>query len=226
MVPLLLTAFAALDAVRHIPIFVLVAIPVIAAALPVAASLAVSQRRPDASRFRPLFNGAVVILIGVFALSKWVSLARNQDAREAELYPQKAVAFLQASFLPINFLPINDQPRRMFVYYDWGGYAIWKLYPDYRVFVDGRADLYGDDLLRQAIKTVVDLQTGWRDVLDRWKVEAILVPPTCALAQALLLDPNWHAAFGDSKAIILLRTHPAAENAGLFQRPVVRGARK
>ena len=36
MVPLLLTSFAALDAVRHIPIFVLVAIPVIAAALPVA----------------------------------------------------------------------------------------------------------------------------------------------------------------------------------------------
>src|SRR6266849_620422 len=34
-VPLLLTSFAALDAVRHIPLFVLVAIPVIAAALPV-----------------------------------------------------------------------------------------------------------------------------------------------------------------------------------------------
>ena len=36
IVPLLLTSFAALDAVRHIPIFVLVAIPVIAAALPAA----------------------------------------------------------------------------------------------------------------------------------------------------------------------------------------------
>src|SRR6202163_3790669 len=35
LVPLLLTSFAALDAVRHIPIFILVAIPVIAAALPV-----------------------------------------------------------------------------------------------------------------------------------------------------------------------------------------------
>jgi hypothetical protein len=203
IVPLLLTSFAALDAVRHIPIFVLVAIPVIAAALPVAAS---SQRRPDSSRFRPLFNMAVVILIGVFALVRWFSLARSQDARQAQLYPQKAVAFLQAS----------EHPRRIFVYYDWGGYAIWKLYPEYRVFVDGRADLYGDDLLRQAIKTVVDLRTGWRDILDRWKVEAVLVPPSCALAQALLLDPNWRAAFVDSKAIILLRTHPAVENAAIF----------
>jgi hypothetical protein len=211
LVPLLLTSFAALDAVRHIPIFVLLAMPVIAAALPSAsASLAVSQRRPDSSRFRPLFNGAVVILIGVFALVKWVSLARNQDAREAEQFPQKAVAFLRAS----------DQPRNIFVYYDWGGYAIWKLYPQYRVFVDGRADLYGDDLLRQ-FKTAVQLRTGWREVLDSWKVETVLVPPSCALAQALLLDPNWHAAFSDSKAILLVRTQPGFENAGIFQRAIV-----
>jgi hypothetical protein len=206
IVPLLLTSFAALDAVRHIPLFVLVAIPVIAAALPIVwgrphslhlrrTSPAASQPPPDSSRFRPLFNMAVVILIAVFALVKWVSLARNQDAREAELFPQKAVAFLQA----------GDQPRRIFVYYDWGGYAIWKLYPKYHVFVDGRADLYGDDLLRQ-FKTAVQLRTGWRDVLDSWKVEAVLVPPSCALAQALLLDPTWHTIFIDAKAIILVRT--------------------
>jgi hypothetical protein len=199
IVLLLLTSFAALDAVRHIPIFVLVAIPVIAASLSAASvSPAASQRRPDSSRFRPLFNVAAVILIAVFALVKWVSLAGSQDAREAEQYPQRAVAFLQAS----------AQPQRIFVYYDWGGYAIWKLYPEYRVFVDGRADLYGDDLLRQ-FKTALQLRTGWRDVLDSWKVEAVLVPPSCALAQALLLDPNWQVAFTDSKAIILLRMHPA-----------------
>ena len=206
IVPLLLTSLAALDAVRHIPIFILVAIPVIAAALPVATgsragSSEVSKNArlgaPISSWFRPSFNLAIVILIAVLALVKWVSLARNQDAREAELFPQKAVAFLRA----------GDQPQRIFVYYDWGGYAIWKLYPEYRVFVDGRADLYGDDLLRQ-FKTAVQLRTGWRDVLDSWKVEAVLVPPSSALSQALLLDPKGHVAFVDSKAIILVRTHP------------------
>ncbi|MGA2457271.1 MAG: hypothetical protein ABSF85_06870 [Terriglobales bacterium] len=222
LVPLLLTSFAALDAVRHIPIFVLLAIPVIAAALPPApASQAVAQRHPISSRFRPLFYGAVLVLMAVLALVKWVTLARNQAAREAEQFPEKAVAFLRGS----------DQPRKIFVYYDWGGYAIWKLYPEYRVFVDGRADLYGaelrsEDLLRQ-FQTAVQLRTGWRDVLDNWEVEAALVPPSCALAQALLLDPNWHAAFRDSKAIILVRTpvrtlvrtHPAVENADRFQGP-------
>ncbi len=211
LVPLLLTSFAALDAVRHIPIFVLVAIPVIAAALPIAsASSLVPRRHPDSSRLRPLFNGAVVILIVVFALVRWASLARNQNAREAEQFPEKAVAFLRS----------GDYPQNVFVYYDWGGYAIWKLYPEYRVFVDGRADLYGNDLLRQ-FQTVVQLRTGWRSVLERWRVEAVLVPPACAVAQALLLDPEWHVAFSDSKAIILLRRHPVVEGVDVFHRPLV-----
>jgi hypothetical protein len=207
MAPLLLTACAALDAVRHIPIFVLLAVPTLAAALPaVSASLtvAVSDRPPGSSRLRPLFNGAVVILLAAFALARWVSLARSQDAREAEQYPQKTVAFLRS----------GDYPRNVFVYYDWGGYAIWKLYPEYRVFVDGRADLYGDDHLRQ-FTTAVQFRTGWREVLDRWKVDAVLVPPACALAQALLLDPNWHTAFRESKAILLVRRGAAAANVGV-----------
>ncbi|MFY9659931.1 MAG: hypothetical protein WAJ97_04860 [Terriglobales bacterium] len=216
IIPLLLTAFAALDAVRHIPIFVLLAIPVIAAALPVApAPSLLSPPGPGSSRFRPLFNGAVVVLLAVFALVKWVGLARNQDAREAEQFPKKAVAFLRAS----------DSPRRVFVYYDWGGYAIWRLYPEYRVFIDGRADLYGADVLRQ-FKTAIQLRTGWRDVLDSWQVEAVLLPPSCALAQALVLDPDWRAAFKDSNTIILSRTHPAVENTALSAKPAIKGLRK
>jgi hypothetical protein len=207
MAPLLLTACAALDAVRHIPILVLLAVPAIAAALPAdspSLTVAVSDRPPRSSRLRPLFNALVVILLAVFALVRWVSLARSQDAREAEQFPQKTVAFLRS----------GDYPRNVFVYYDWGGYAIWKLYPEYRVFVDGRADLYGNDHLRQ-FTTAVQLRTGWREVLDRWKVDAVLVPPACALAQALLLDPNWHTAFRESKAILLVRTQAAVANAGV-----------
>lgn len=216
IVPLLLTAFAALDAVRHIPIFAAVAMPVIAAALPyTSVSVSGSQRRSVLSRFRPLFIAAVVILMAALALMKWTTLARGQEAREATQFPQKAVDVLHA----------GDYPRRLFVYYDWGGYALWRLYPEYRVFVDGRADLYGDDLLRQ-FKTAVQLRTGWQDVLDGWDVQAVLLPPSCALAQALLLDSKWRTAFGDSQSILLLRRQPTVENAAISQRDGVIELRK
>jgi hypothetical protein len=216
IVPLLLVSFAALDAVRHIPIFVLVAIPVIAAALPVASLAAlISEKRRRLARFRPIFNAAVVILLAAFAITKWTGLIRRQNVREAELFPEKAVAFLRGA----------NEPGRLLVYYDWGGYAIWNLYPEYRVFVDGRADLYGDDILHQ-FKTALQLRTGWREVLDHWKVETVLIPPSCALAQALLLDANWKTAFRDPTAIVLVKTQPARERAEIANADLVGRAKK
>ncbi|MFZ0684360.1 MAG: hypothetical protein WAM89_02355 [Terriglobales bacterium] len=215
-VPLLLTGFAALDAARHIPIFILLAIPVIAAALPAGAGAVTAlPRRLVATRFRPIFNLAVIVLTGALVLAKWSSLARNEDAKEAEMFPREAVAFLHS----------GDYPRDLFVDYDWGGYVLWKLYPEYRVFVDGRADLYGDKLLRQGAETVLDLRTGWREVLDHWKVEAILVPPSSAVAQALMLDPEWHVAFRDSKATVLVRRLDPVENARIFEESGLSGPR-
>jgi hypothetical protein len=201
LLPLLFTSFAALDAVRHIPIFILLAIPVIVAAIPVSSTFTtLSLPHPGRSRFRAFFNAAALLLLAVFALSRWVTLARDQEARETALFPQKAVAFLRAS----------HQPDRLFVYYDWGGYAIWKLYPQYRVFADGRADLYGDNLL-QSIRTAVQLRHGWQETLDSWDVQTILVPPSSALAQALLIDPHWSATYLDSQAVIFVRTRLPAD---------------
>jgi len=200
MVPLLFTAFASLDAARHIPIFVLVAIPVIAA-LPFTSAPLRGENQGLVFPSRPLFNAAIIILIAVFALVKLVVICRSQGALEGEIYPQAAVASLRSA----------GHVKRLFAYYNWGGYAIWKLYPDYQVFVDGRADLYGDALLSQ-FKTAIQLHTGWQEVLDRWRVEAVLAPPGCALAQALLVDPQWQTAFSDSNALILRRSERGSKS--------------
>lgn len=202
IIPLLLTAFAALDASRHIPIFVLVAIPIIAAALPVS-NPQPSPRRPTSWRFRPAFSALAIILMALFALAKWTTLARNQAARVAQTFPQDAVEFLRTNSFPVN---TPSQNAKLFVYYDWGGYAIYRLYPRYRVFVDGRADLYGDDLMRDSVRTLIDLRSGWQDILNRWQVETILVPPSSALAQALLLNRHWRTTFSDSHAVIFSRS--------------------
>ena len=193
LVPLILTLLAALDAVRHSPLFVLLAIPVISAAsLGVSSQLGPQPQTPiRQSRFA--FRSVVVLLMAGFAITRWIALVRNQSRTEAELYPVKAMEFLRSRPLP----------SRLFVYYDWGGYAIWQLYPKARVFVDGRADLYGDDILRQ-FQDAAQLRTGWRQVLDNWEVQAVLVPSGSPLAQGLLLDEHWRVEYRDLKAILFL----------------------
>jgi hypothetical protein len=201
LAPLLLTFLAALDAVRHIPIFVLLATPVIAAAFPITPARRWSEWtagvRARSPRLQFAFRAAILLLMAAFAVIRWDGLVRRQSHQEAELFPSQAVEFLRS----------HSGPGRLFVYYDWGGYAVWRLYPQYRVFVDGRADLYGDDLLHQ-FQEASQLHAGWEQVLDKWGVQAVLVPPN-AMAQGLLLEPRWHAEYRDSQAIVFLPSHPA-----------------
>jgi len=224
LLPLLFTALAALDAVRHIPIFILLAVPVIAGALsaPSPSSILFPQR-PRSGRIQTAFNAAALILLALFAVLRWTELARDQPAREAAVFPQRAVAFLKTTEEPDRHFA-----DRLFAYYDWGGYVIWKLDSRYRVFADGRADLYGpdlygpdlhgnaphsEDLLRQCVETVVQLHQGWAQVLDQWNVETILVPPSSALAQALFLDPRWIAPYRDLQAVVFIRAPIQASRA-------------
>jgi hypothetical protein len=199
LVPLMFMLLSALDAVRHIPIFMLVAMPVIAQALPRSAQPAwPSAHRPPRQRFRTLSYSAALVFLAVFALWRWTTLANTQNAHAAALFPRNAVAFLRA----------GQFPERLFAYYDWGGYVIWNLYPQYRPFADGRSDLYSGDLLKQAAQTVPNLRQGWQAILDGWHVETVLIPPDTALAQALLLDQRWTVPYHDSQAIIFVRNHP------------------
>ena len=210
MVPLFFLLLSGLDAVRHIPIFILVAVPLLcdimsSAPDPIASE---TRRRRQTS---PIFNAAVLVLLATFALWRWTTLARSQESREAALFPATAITYLSAR--------PPSQPGNLFAYYDWGGYAIWKLYPHYRMFVDGRSDLYGDQYLRQ-FETAMGVRSGWQTVLDKSHVEAVLIPPDTPLAQALLLDPSWTSPCRDSVGILFLR------RAGGTQRPEVTNARQ
>jgi hypothetical protein len=198
--------FAALDAVRHIPIFALLAVPVIAAALSDSSRQWESPSGrvlPGATRLRLVFLGTAVALMSVFAVVRWDNLIRNQSRTEAELFPRAAVEYLAS----------HRKPAQIFAHYDWGGYAIWKLYPDDRVFVDGRADLYGDDLLGQ-FRTAEQLRSGWQRVLQQWKVGTVLVPASCALAQALALEPEWFVEYRDAQAVVFARVEPRMAGLG------------
>lgn len=194
LVPLLGTFLAALDAVRHIPIFVLLAVPVLAMVFSYRPERTGVQTRAKSTRIKAAATGLVVAMMAVFAAARWFNVARGQSDSEAEMYPVKAVERL-------NSLPRRD---RVFVHYDWGGYLIWKAYPMSKVFVDGRADLYDPDLLQQ-FQVVMRLKPGWQQILDSWHVEAVLIPTSSAPAQSLSLDPAWTLQYQDSDASLFVR---------------------
>jgi hypothetical protein len=106
-----------------------------------------------------------------------------------------------------NFLATKGIRQQVFNPDTWGGYLIYRMYPQYRVYIDDRHDFYGETFVKDYIR-VKELQPGWDAVLDYWKVNYVLIPPGSALANILKELPEWRVAYDDGGAIIFQRVHP------------------
>jgi hypothetical protein len=124
----------------------------------------------------------------------------------------------QEEYLPVEavqFIRANNLSGPMFNSYNWGGYLIWHLYPDYPVFIDGRTDLYEDEFIRQYVKVTL-ARPGWLEVLDRYGVNFILIENDSILAAFLAEGDEWQCIYTDDIARIFLRN--AAQNSALISK--------
>ncbi|HVI07573.1 MAG TPA: hypothetical protein VND65_04705 [Candidatus Binatia bacterium] len=193
---LVLGLYATLHSVRLVPLFALLAAPVIAARLPVWRPTETSSR----SAIHLVFSGATLLALVAFASAHAVQVMRQQAQAERQSFPADAVAYLQAHAIKGN----------LFNHYDWGGYLIWRLYPSLPVFIDGRADVYGAQLFDQFASTY-QFKDDWRNTLERYQVGVVLIPKDSALATGLRNSFHWVIAYEDPRAVIFLALPTAVE---------------
>ncbi len=86
----------------------------------------------------------------------------------------------------------------------WGGYFIYRLYPQVKVAIDDRHDFYGEAFLESYLKTV-HVELGWNDFINLHEVHAIVVPKDSALASILLETPRWQPIYRDDVAVIFVQ---------------------
>jgi hypothetical protein len=70
--------------------------------------------------------------------------------------------------------------------------------------MDGRADVYGDGLLRMYAQTI-GLQIDPEDVFEQYRIDHILFSTDAPLARWLDADGRWKVAYRDSVASIWVR---------------------
>jgi hypothetical protein len=194
LVLVLATLLAALRSARHIPIFVLVAVPLLSALASdwpgEGAAVGIRRRRPVARTM--LVNAIVLAAFAIFVLAHFRSVVRQQRAAEAQHFPETAASFILKNAVPS---PIMN-------HYNWGGYLIWRLYPEYRVYMDGRADLYGDSFLDEFAASYY-LKQHWGEPLRKWGIRTVFLPRDAPLVTALLSTPGWKRIYVDSQGVIL-----------------------
>jgi hypothetical protein len=134
-----------------------------------------------------LIAGAVIARVALVAL--------NQPKVEHEKFPAAAVDFLQKENLP----------GALYNAYGWGGYLIWRLYPAQRVFIDGRADVYGDAFIEDVFLKAYRGGADWRAPLEQSAVRVVLIEPGAPLAVQLAREREWRKVYEDSQAVIYAR---------------------
>jgi hypothetical protein len=141
-------------------------------------------------------NWLLLILVVMAALVKvYLPLAPGtMDKATRASLPVDAVAYIQT----------ESPPGPMFNSYNWGGYLLFTLWPDYLVFVDGRTDLYDDAFLRQYLGIYV-ADDGWQALLDEYGIQLVIVETNSILAKFLRVDPVWQEAFRDEMAVVFTR---------------------
>lgn len=135
-----------------------------------------------------LLNVFLLTLIGAAALGNLYLLTR--PAKVEETYPAAAVQWIRE----------NRPEGALFNAYNWGGYLIWAL-REYPVFIDGRADLYGEEMLNQW-KQAQSGGASAQAILDQWDVNLILVEANSGLAGYLSQSDAWNLLHADETSVV------------------------
>lgn len=200
-------AHLSLASVRHVPIFVSVAAPLIAAELtPLwsawsgsqgkksAAAIIDSLSRDLAPGFRRMSSWPVVAVVVLALAGEQMHWPQDFPALS---FPTRMVA-AHASLL---------QTHRVFSYDQWGDYLIFKGYPRQRVFVDGRSDFYGQ-ALGDDYMHAIQARWDWRSVLEKYRIDAVLAPVDWPLNAVLKQDSGWRLLADDGQAVLFLKEVP------------------
>jgi hypothetical protein len=184
-----------LDATRNIPPFVIVLAPV-AGSLGMEAWARLGEARRALPRAR-------AVALAVLALAIGLAFFRDVGPR---LPGMAAPRFGVAGGFPAgaaDFLRLNAVPGAMFNDYGWGGYLTWRLYPGYRVFIDGRIAIFPPDV-REDFLTVNNAEPGWQEVLERRGIGLAVVRAGTALS-TVLREAGWTVLYQDPQAVVFQR---------------------
>lgn len=195
--------FRALFAIRDIPFFIIVMLPLavehVAAARPrtgpaASAPCALVSTYPAARRSLHWFIAALLAILPVMLIFK-ADMERGRLLRERDKdYPAQAVAYLLK----------NGPEGPLLNEFKWGGFLIHELYPVYPVYIDGRNQLY-----RRAFWDAYDdlrkCKPDWRQRLDATGARLILWQKDAPLTALLRLSPDWALRYESGDSVLFVK---------------------
>lgn len=134
----------------------------------------------------------LTVLLGVFFLAERGYVAFRFE--DVPMKPKKAVEFIQKENIQGNMYN-NDE---------FGDYLIYETYPAYKVFFDGRSDMYGAAGLKEYQK-VAGFGPTWETIIEKYGINWFFIASDSPLTRHLHASPGWRLVYSDNVANIHVR---------------------
>jgi MFS family permease len=133
----------------------------------------------------------VALVAGIAAIAI-ARLTIPYERHDDVTYPASAIAHLPGS---LRSEPVLNS-------YSFGGPLILN---GIRPYIDGRADMYGDDFTADHHAMILGDTRGFDRVIERFGIRWTILQPGSPLIAKLDRDPQWHRIYADRWAVVHVR---------------------
>jgi hypothetical protein len=225
-----------LNYVRHLPLFGIVAAPIVGKHLALAwqnlwnkkvgvenfqpeqpaeepsdimAELAPSGQSPKLAWNKVILSGLIILVFF------YVLFVEGQFSLNLETIYGPGFRVRDYPVKAADFILANDFAGNMFNEINSSGYLMWRLYPKHLVFTDNRFDIFGSKFLKE-FYTVTEIWDNWQEVLNKYNVNYIIISKDSMLDRTLARTPGWLKVYYDYGYAIYVKDIP--ENKELIER--------
>lgn len=204
----LLLTYMALYSARHVSLFAIVIAPILLRnsenllnQLPDRILHSYRTRTENLRAIDARLQGYLWPIFSCLLIIGLASVGALQYRFSEDKFPVAAVEFLKSERIAGNMFN-NDE---------FGDYLIFAAWPAYRVFTDGRSDMYGERFGRAYFRAA-QAQRGWKDVFEQHNITWVLFDTWSPLAAALLEQKDWQVIYSDRVATVFVKKIGAYES--------------
>ncbi|MBC8106429.1 MAG: hypothetical protein H7Z14_07565, partial [Anaerolineae bacterium] len=178
---------------RLAPLFVLIAAPMLAAALPTLKARLLARPIVWSLLCATIGLGVVKIVDAFPSRETPLAVWLNRHGPETPGYPSGAAAFVANRIPATTGRIIND--------FNWGGYLAWELGSRYQVFMDARTQLYTPEFWND---TCLGNQQAVESSIRAITADAAIVPLKSPKLAVALKALGWKQVYHDDRAQVFI----------------------
>ncbi|HIJ87638.1 MAG TPA: hypothetical protein HPP97_08125 [Desulfuromonadales bacterium] len=116
--------------------------------------------------------------------------------------------WVPASYFPVkscDYINANGMNGNVFTTLDWGGYVLWRLSPQQKIYIDGR------QLDPSRSWEYFYNMDNWKKIFDKYDIRVVITPvmdelfKPASLKQALDADPGWRLVNTGNNGAVFVR---------------------